>query len=96
MPSAAATAARSASVVSGTIRSTIVEGKATSSAIHLPSSGDRKLANRCRILPTVTPLAGRLSQESTVKGARPKSLRRDSAATMNPAADRGASGFFRS
>ena len=35
MPSASATAARSASVVAGTMRSTIVDGKATSSAIHL-------------------------------------------------------------
>ena len=68
MPSAEETAARSASVVSGTIRSTIVEGKATSASIHLARSRDRNAANCVTIRSTVWPLAERLSQDRTVKG----------------------------
>ena len=71
MPSADEISDRSMSVVSGTIRSTMVEGKATSASIHLARSRDRKAANCVTIRPTVWPLAERLSHDSTVKGAAP-------------------------
>src|SRR5437899_6200 len=71
MPSAVETSDRSRSVVSGTIRSTMVEGKATSASIHLARLRDRKAANCVTIRPMVWPLAERLSHDRTVKGAAP-------------------------
>ncbi len=71
MPSAAAIAARSAAVVAGVIRSTIVDGKRTLSSIQASSSpacGSRSAKSRTSPAST-RPLSGRLSQHTTVIGA---------------------------
>ena len=93
---AAAIRARSASVVAGTMRSTMVAGKAMCSATYLPRSGFRRVASRVTTFATVRPLAGRLSQHRTVKGGRPRALRARIASTRKPGAERGVSGWLRS
>src|SRR3954470_7830095 len=95
-PRRSAIAARSASVVAGTIRSTMVEGNAISSSTQRPRSGSRKRANWARTRPTVWPFSGRLSQHRTVKGATPLARRRRKASTRLPGALRARSGAARS
>ena len=96
-PSAAATRARSASVVAGTMRSTMVSGQATSPRDEAPEVGDRAAARTASAAGAAcAPLAGRLSQHSTVKARQPAGAAPASAAARNPSAERGASGWARS
>ncbi len=85
-PSAWSTRARSSSVVAGVMRSTMVEGKATSPATQAPSSASRSSAKRDSTRRATTPFAGRLSQVSTVKGGTPAACRRASASMTSPGA----------
>ncbi len=95
-PVAAAMRARSASVVAGTMRSTMVAGKATCSATWTPSGGSTSAARRATTLRTERPLDGRLSQHRTVKGGRPRSHRSRRAATRKPGAETGVARLARS
>src|SRR3978361_589193 len=70
-PKVRATAARSSGVVFGVILSTIVEGKATFSSIHLASTGSRRAANDTSAVRAALPLLATLSHETTVNGAIP-------------------------
>ncbi|MCY1551896.1 hypothetical protein D9M68_882590 [compost metagenome] len=94
-PISVAISARSSSVVEGTMRSTMVPGKATSFT-HAPSSASRKDASLVTMRFTVAPLEGRLSQLITANGAMPAALSRASASTSMPGADFGAPGLARS
>ena len=96
MPSIAAIRARSASVVAGTIRSTMLSGQASSVCTQAPNSGSRRCAKRVRTRWVVRPLAGRLSQDSTVNGSVPAARRARRAAARKPGAVRGRSGSARS
>ena len=87
---------RSASVVAGTMRSTMVEGKATVSATWRPSPGSRSAAKRVTMRAVVRPLAGRLSQLITVNGGMPDARRLARASTMSPGALTGSCGWARS
>ena len=95
-PSAADIRSRSASVVAGTMRSTMVEGKATSRSMWSARCRSLASANWRTSRRTVSPLDGRLSQHSTVKGGVPVSRRRSSAAAMKPCTVRGRAGSARS
>ena len=61
----------SSGLVAGTMRSTIVEGKAPSAAIQSARAGSTRPASSSTTPRTIAPLSGRLSQQSTVKGASP-------------------------
>ena len=74
----------SAGVVAGVIRSTIVAGKRTVSAIHCARSGSRARAKASTMPRTSAPFDGRLSQLSTVKGGVPSARRRARPATTKP------------
>ena len=63
----------------------------------LPKCGaSAACASRVTTLATVRPLAGRLSQHSTVKGGSPRAFRARSASTRKPGAERGGPGCARS
>ena len=70
-PNRSRTSARSSSVVTGVIRSTIELGKRTSRATHAPSSGSRSEANAVNARRDRWPLPCRLSHDMTVNGSTP-------------------------
>jgi hypothetical protein len=76
----------SAGVVAGTIRSTIVQGKATSASIQPVSASSRSAAKARARSRSVVPLLGKLSQDRTVVGGAPACRRASSPATSAPIA----------
>ena len=89
MPLRAFSRSREAADTCGAIRSTMLLGKAVRPSIQLASSGSRPRAKETTAKRAVSPLWRRLSQDITVKGARPDSRRRRKASTMKPKAVRG-------
>lgn len=76
------TSVRSSAVVAGTIRSTIVAGNRMCSDTHAASSASPAASmNCCTSRRRVRPLAGRLSQLTTVTGPAPVPARRCSPRT---------------
>ncbi len=89
MPKRSATWARSSSVVTGVIRSTIELGKATCSATQSarPASPEASPFNRAYAVKTsaaMWPLPWMLSQDMIVNGTTPRSRRRSSASVTRP------------
>lgn len=83
-PDSLAIAARSASVVTGVIRSTMLLGKGTFPVTQAPSAGSLRFAKAVNILRATSPLSWMLSQDITAKGASPRFRRRASASVMRP------------
>lgn len=75
-PSARATASRSASVVRGTMRSTIEHGNVHSAAIQRASPASTCSAKASTMPRSRWPLAGRLSSDMSVSGPRRAARRR--------------------
>ncbi len=76
--------ARSSSVVTGVMRSTMQLGNRTCSSTHSPSFGSRNRANAVKLRRAASPLPWMLSQDRTVKGARPRCRRRANASMTRP------------
>ena len=89
-PVSAATRSMSSGLVAGTMRSTMVLGKAPSAAIQSARAGSTRRPSSSTTPRAIAPLSGRLSQVSTVKGAAPAARRRSRARTRKPGAERGA------
>ncbi len=88
-PKRSASSARSSSVVTGVMRSTMEFGKRTFSLTHLPSSGSRIAAKAEKLLLAMWPLPWMLSQETIANGGIPRSRRRTSASVTRPNVVRG-------
>jgi hypothetical protein len=82
-PNRASISRRSSSVVTGVMRSTIEQGKATCSPIQSPSAASSRAANAVNARRARWPLPSRLSQDITVNGTVPRSRRRRSASVTS-------------
>ena len=96
IPNRSRTSARSASVVTGVMRSTMELGKRTSRSTQSPSSGSRSRAKVVNTRLVSWPLSCRLSQDMTVNGATPCFRRRHSASVIRPNVVRGTASGSRS
>ncbi len=85
------TSSRSPGVVAGVMRSTMLPGKETRSAIHRASAGPRRPARVMTASRVAAALSGRLSHDSTVNGARRARRRASRASTTSPNTERSAS-----
>lgn len=84
MPKRSSMRSRSSVVVAGVMRSTIELGNATFCAIHSARPGSRSRAKDVNAVRATSPLPWMLSQDTTVKGAMPRSRRRRNASTTIP------------
>ena len=91
-PNCSAAILRSRSLVAGVMRSTIALGKATLDAIQSANVASDNRANPTTALRVTTPLCGTLSQDITVNGLMPFSMRAFKPATMKPNTVDGLSG----
>ncbi len=83
-PNRSLISARSSSVVTGVIRSTIEFGNLTVAATHSPSSASRSRANAVNTSWATCPLPWMLSQDMIVNGSSPRSRRRTRASVTRP------------
>ncbi len=87
IPSAAAIRSRSASVVRGTMRSTMLHGKLHCLSIHSDSAAGPCRSAKASTRPRSTwPLDGRLSSDSKVTGPSPPAWRNASPCTISATA----------
>ena len=76
----------SAEVAAGTMRSTMVDGKATLASTQRASAGDRATTKSASTVRSSAPFAGMLSQLKTLRPGAPLTRRRSKAAASSPSA----------